>query len=132
MGGVGKPTRAQPWSFEHVKVMRSLQGGVDVMISKNGPFGSIGSWATDRFASLGKALGLSQLILLCVLWRRGRAASKQQLLVGTLLLAGCSVVKTMLSKRHSRYVESCFTALEEHPHLRPSARPRDVVARGGA
>merc|ERR1712070_128755 len=118
--GVGKPTRAQPWSFEHVKVMRSLHGGVDVMISKNGPLGSIRSWARDKYASIGKALGLSQVILLCVLWHRRRAASKHWLFVGTLLLAGCTVVKKLLIKRPSSYVESCYAALEEHPRLRPS------------
>lgn len=134
--GVGKPTRAQPWSIEQVKVMRSLHGGVDVMISKSGPLPAqagqgIRSWARDKYASLGKALGLSQVILLCMLWSRRRAASKQMLFGGTVLVAACTVVKALLGKRHSRYVESCFKALEQHPRLRPLALPREA-ARGGA
>jgi hypothetical protein len=124
--GVGKPTRAQPWSLEPVKVMQSLQGGVDVMISKGGH--SISSWAKDKYGSLSKALSLSQLVLLCVLWRRRRAATMQQLSGGGLIFAACVAVKALLSKRHARYVETCFKALEEHPQLRPHPQPVAVVA----
>jgi len=124
--GVGKPTRAQPWSMEPVKVMQSLQGGVDVMLSKN-PY-SIASWAKDKYGFLSKALSLSQLVLLCVLWRRRRAATKQQLSGGGLLFAAFVAIKTLLSKRHARYVEACFKALEEHPQLRPRPQPVAVVA----
>merc|ERR1719353_2389540 len=56
--GVGKPTRAQPWSGEPVKVMQRLRGGVvdgvDVMISKS-PYG-VATWAKNKYASVGKSL----------------------------------------------------------------------------
>lgn len=122
--GVGKPTRAQPWSLEPVKVMQSLQGGVDVMISKR-----LATWAKDKYGSLSKALSLSQLVLLCVLWRRRRAVTKKQLSGGGFLFAVCVAIKALLSKRHARYVETCFKALEEHPQLRPPPlQPVAIVA----
>lgn len=118
--GVGKPTRAQPWSQETVKVMQSLQGGVDVMISKS-PY-NISSWAKDKHGSLGKALSLSQFVSLCVLWRRREAVTRQQVFGGALLFAACSAIKALLTKSHARYVESCWMVLEEHPKLRPSSQ----------
>jgi len=116
--GVGKPTRAQPWSTEPVKLMQSLEGGVDVQISKK----CIDSWAKNKYASVGKVLALSQFVLLCLLGRGWRVATKQQLSVGAVLFASCSAGKSLLSSWHSRDVEACWTALEEHPRLRPSSQ----------
>jgi len=112
--GIGKPTRAQPWSLEPVKVMQSLHGGVDVMIHRT----SIASWAKDQHGAVNTALSVSQLTLLGILWWRRETTSKQQLLASGTLFAMCMWGKKVLSKMHERYVDLCFMALEEHPRLR--------------
>lgn len=114
--GAGKPSRAQPWCGEPVKVMQNPAGGVDVMISKSA-YG-IAAWSTDKNASLGKLFTVCQLLSVGMVWWRRKTGSKQSKCGFALLLAICTFVKMRLSKLHAKYIENCFRALEEHPKLR--------------
>jgi len=128
--GVGKPTRAQPWSIEPVKVMKSLKGGVDVMVWK-GSWG-IASWATDKHATLSKSISLLQLCSAIAPLLVRRLRSKCYFGLAGLAFVSSVLVTLVLGKAHRRYVESCFRALEEDPRLRSFPRTNDSVACGGA
>jgi hypothetical protein len=129
--GLGKPSRMQPWALENgVKVMKALDGGVDVMLLK-GTVG-IGAWTPNRFGHLCKGLSMSQLILICGWLRKRRSTSLKQLLTGCALMLMAQLVKKLLGTKHEQRVEKCFTALTEHPRLREFMKRHKTASLGGA
>jgi len=128
--GVGKPTRAHPWSCEPVKIMKGLHGGIDVMIWK-GSWG-IASWAKDKYGALRKGIALGQILLVGAFLLLRRLRTRRCLASASASLAASAVLKSLLNKAHAQYVEACFQALEEHPKLRAFTEQVDMSACGGA
>jgi len=129
--GVGRPTRMQPWSGETVKLMRSLRGGIDVMVTKHPSYG-IATWARNRYASLIKCSSLCQFALVFLSLRNKSSFSGRQWCASASLFMACILVKKMFSKAHCKYVDRCFQALEEHAKLHPLVQENMVAAVGGA
>jgi hypothetical protein len=115
--GLGKPTRAQPWALEPVKVMKSLAGGVDVMLHKAAAAKGLAVWAKDRWASLSALCGLSQLVGAGWLWRTRSTASNRERGLCVLMMLGALALKRRLASCHAQHVEQCFRNLKQHPKL---------------
>lgn len=115
--GLGRPTKAQPWSVEPVKVVKSLEGGVDVMIHMDPILNGLAVWAKDRWASVSALCGLSQLLGVGWFWRTRSTASNKERGLCALLMLGALALKRCLARTHKQYVQECFRNLKQHPKL---------------
>merc|ERR1711916_392685 len=105
MGGLGKPSRAQPWALEPVKVMQSLEGGVDVFIHRAPEAKGPASWAQNRWSRLQGFCGLGQALALIYLWRSRRSLGRRAVLSIGLLFPLLAGARRYLGRIHRRYVD---------------------------